>query len=78
MNTIKLYAGMTGEFEVLKTDAPENIVIDYIVACSNMTLPENDPELFFTEKGYHIEFLGCQYDDLEINFDKEIDIYDYI
>lgn len=78
MKTYKLYAGMTGEFEIIRTDAPESVVIDYIIACSDMELPENDPELFFTKKGYRIEFLGCQYDDIDINFDAEIDTYDYI
>ena len=78
MKTYNLYAGMTGDFEIIRTDAPKSVVIDHIMACSNMELPENDPELFFKEKGYYIEFLGCQYDDIEIGFDQEIDTYDYI
>lgn len=81
MKTYKLYAGMTGEFEILKTDAPEGVVVDYILASGNMNLPENDPEKFFTNHGYFVDFIACQYDDelsKEITVDQEIDIYDYI
>lgn len=81
MKIYKLYAGMTGEFEILKTDAPESVVIDYIIAASNANLPEDDPEKFFTDRGYYIDFLACQDDDEiadEIAIDQEIDVYDYI
>lgn len=79
----KLYGGMTGEFEVLKTNAPKEVVIEYIVSASNLTLPEDDPELFFTQKGYMVEFLWSQNDDLDDEVvdkvvDEEIDTYDYI
>ena len=79
--TYKLYAGMTGEFEILKTDAPESVVIDYIIAAGNVDLPEDDPEKFFTDRGHAVDFLACQdNDDLaeEIAVDQEIDVYDYI
>lgn len=53
--------------------------MEYIRACADMALPEDGPGLFFTEKGYRIEFLGCQYDDgLEVERDRKIDIDDYI
>lgn len=79
----KLYGGMTGEFEVLKTDAPREVVIEYIIAASDLTLPDDDPELFFEQKGYQVEFLWSQNDDLDDEVvdkvvDEEIDTYDYI
>ena len=81
MKTYKLYAGMTGEFEILNTNAPESVVIDYIVAAGNMDLPGDDPEKFFTDRGYSVDFFVCQDDDdlaEEIAVDQEIDVYDYI
>lgn len=81
MKTYKLYAGMTGEFEILNTNAPESVVIGYIIAAGNMDLPENDPENFFADRGYSVDFLACQDDDDiadEITVDQEIDVYDYI
>ena len=79
----KLYGGMTGEFEVLKTTAPREVVIEYIIAASDLTLPDDDPDLFFQQKGYAVEFLWCQDDDLDAELlekivDEEIDTYDYI
>lgn len=77
MKIYKLYAGMTGEFEILKTDAPEKIVIEYIQACITETLPNNDPNLFFAQKNYSVEFLACQFEDDIASIDQEIDVYDY-
>ena len=79
----KLYGGMTGEFEVLKTTAPREVVIEYIIAASDLTLPDGDPDLFFQQKGYAVQFLWCQDDDLDDELlekivDEEIDTYDYI
>lgn len=78
----KLYGGMTGEFEVLKTTAPREVVIEYIIAASNLTLPD-DPALFFSQREYEVEFLWSQNDDLDEEVldkvvDEEIDTYDYI
>lgn len=81
MKTYKLYAGMTCEFEILNTNAPESTVIDYIIAAGNMRLPDDDPEKFFMDRGYSVDFLACQDDDElaeEIAVDREIDVYDYI
>ena len=81
MKTYKLYAGMTGEFEILNTNAPESVVIGYIIAAGNMSLPDDDPEKFFVDRGYSVDFLACQDDDdlaEEIAVDQEIDVYDYI
>lgn len=78
----KLYGGMTGEFEVLKTTAPREVVIEYIIAASDLTLPD-DPALFFSQREYEVEFLWSQNDDLDEEVldkvvDEEIDTYDYI
>lgn len=78
MRTIKLYAGMTGEFEILRSDAPDSVIIQYIQACNTDILPENDPDLFFSLSGYFVQFLACQYDDCEeIEIDIEFDTYNY-
>lgn len=78
MNKVKIYAGMTGEYEIIETDAPKETIIEYIITCSNGTLPDDDPKKFFEERGFCIDFLACQYDDLEIKCDYELDSYDYI
>lgn len=78
-NKVKIFAGMTNEYEILETDAPKETIIEYIIAGSNSTLPDNDPEKFFEQRGFYIDFLGCQYDDLEeIKCDYELNMYDYI
>lgn len=80
MKNYKIYAGMTGEFEIIRTDAPESVVIEYAQACARDMLPENDPDLFFSQKGYRVDFLASQDDDELVEnlpVDKEIDMYDY-
>lgn len=78
LRTYKLYAGMTGEFEILKTNADYNTVVGYIQAAENEMLPNNDPVKFFTSQGFSAEFIACQYDDdFNETIDIEIDIYNY-
>lgn len=80
MKNYKLYAGLTQEFEIFRTDAPESVAIEYARACANNTLPENDPDLFWKQTGYSVKFLACQDDDDiadSIPIDCEIDMYDY-
>lgn len=80
MKNYKLYAGLTQEFEILRTDAPEDVVIEYARECVRGTLPENDPDLFWEQAGYSVKFLACQDDDDIkdiIPVDCEIDMYDY-
>ena len=76
----KLYAGLTGEFEIFRTDAPESVVIEYAGKYVRGTLPGNDPDLFWEQTGYSVKFLACQDDDDIkdiIPVDCEIDLYDY-
>ena len=80
MKIYKIYGGMTGEYEIFRTDAPENVVIEYVWSCANDMLPDNDPNLFFEKRGYKVDFFACQYsDDKEegLTVDKKIDMYDY-
>lgn len=78
LRTYKLYAGMTGEFEILRTDADYHTVIGYIQAAENEMLPDNDPVKFFAIQGFSAEFIACQYDDdFQDPIDIEIDIYNY-
>lgn len=73
---IKLYAGMTGEYEVISTNAPDELIIRQMTA----TMQSNDinnPYGLIEEAGYTVDVLGCQddYDDGEIVVDKEFDYY---
>ena len=80
---IKLYAGMTGEFEIIKTNATNEVI--------ELQLEENgerwengdnieDPYDIIKSRGFKVICLGCQddiYED-EICIDADFDYYDYI
>lgn len=79
---IKISAGMTGEFEVIKTDAVDRIIEKQLAI--NSILEEegkviDDPYGIIKEYGYKIDLVGCQDNiDLdEIIIDVEFDYYDY-
>lgn len=83
--TIKITAGMTQEFEIISTNAPDNVIktqLMYISTCEEegKTVPENPYEII--EKfGYSVNCLGCQ-DDFDsdtlknVVIDAEFDYYD--
>lgn len=80
--TIKISAGMTGEFEVIKTDATDEVIEKQLA--ENSKLEEkgkviDDPYGIIKDYGYKIDLVGCQDDiDLEeIKIDVEFDYYDY-
>lgn len=83
MQTIKLMAGMTNEYEIIKTDAPINLINQQLR--QNNELQESlkagyfDPYLLLTESGYEVEIIGCQddFDQQEIEIDIELDYYNY-
>ena len=83
--TVKITAGMTQEFEVISTNAPDNVIrtqLMYISTCEEegKTVPEN-PYGMIEEFGYVVNVLGCQDDfdseDMETAIiDAEFDYYD--
>ena len=79
---VKISAGMTGEFEVIKTDATDETIEKQLA--ENSILEEegkviDDPYGIIKEYGYKIDLVGRQDDiDLdEIEIDAEFDYYDY-
>ena len=73
---IRLYAGMTSEYEIISTNAPDELIIQQMAA----TIQSNDidnPYEIIEEAGYTVNVLGCQddYDDGEIAVDIEFDYY---
>ena len=83
--TIKITAGMTQEFEVIWTNAPDHIIkaqLMYIAACEEegKQVPEN-PYGMIEEFGYVVNLIGNQ-DDLSAEdmedaiIDAEFDYYD--
>lgn len=79
---IKISAGMTGEFEVIKTDATDEIIEKQLAENSRLEEEEkviDNPYGIIKEHGYKIDLVGCQDDiDLdEIVIDVEFDYYDY-
>lgn len=84
--TIKITAGMTQEYEVISTNAPDNVIktqLMYISACEEegRTVPQN-PYGIIEEFGYVVNVLGCQdnfdSEDMETAiFDAEFDYYDF-
>ena len=84
--TIKITAGMTQEFEIISTDAPNHVIkaqLMYISACEEegKQVPEN-PYGMIEEFGHTVNVLGCQDDfsseDLEAAIiDEEFDYYEF-
>jgi hypothetical protein len=79
---VKLYGGMTGEYEVIKTNAPDSVIKANIVYDRNMTeqeMKEND-KLYsvILAMGYIVECLGCQgdFDEKEMKYDAKFDWYE--
>ena len=83
--TIKITAGMTQEFEIIWTNAPDQVIkaqLMYIVACEEegKQVPEN-PYGMIEEFGYVVNVIGNQdnltTEDLEdVIIDAEFDYYD--
>lgn len=80
---IKISAGMTGEFEIIKTDATDEVIEKQLA--ENSRLEEegkviDDPYGIIKEHGYKIDLVGSQ-DDIELDeviIDFEFDYYDYM
>lgn len=83
--TVKITAGMTQEFEIISTNAPDHIIkaqLMYISACEEegKEVAEN-PYNMIEEFGYTVNLIGCQ-DNFDIEdmetaiIDAEFDYYD--
>lgn len=82
--TIKITAGMTQEFEIISTDAPDYVIkaqLTYNNACEEEGKTIENPYYVIEELGYTANCLGCQDDfdseDMETSIiDAEFDYYD--
>lgn len=83
MQTIKLYSGMTGEYEVIRTNAPITLLekqlrINNKLQDNNQLI--NDPYVLLTSKGYKVELVASCIDSIELDtlqIDHELDYYNY-
>ena len=83
MKTVKLYAGMTGEYEVIRTNAPKELIEQQLT--KNNVLEENNktvinPYDLLEQNGYTVELVCSCIDDIDLNtitIDYEFDYYDY-
>lgn len=77
---IKITAGMTGEFEIISTNAPDQLIEkqlkDNIKREENLKPIEN-PYGIIEKEGYTVNLIGCHSIDEEPTIDKEFDYYDY-
>jgi len=80
---IKISAGMTEEYEVIQTTAPDEVIIEQLKENNRLSeegiLIENPYEVIEAH-GFSVECIGCQDDDElldEIEIDAEFDSYDY-
>lgn len=82
--TIKITAGMTQEFEIISTDAPDYVIkaqLTYNNAYEEEGKEIENPYYVIEELGYKVNCLGCQDDfdseDMETAIiDAEFDYYD--
>ena len=75
MRNIKIYGGMTGEFEVFQADAPDEEIEKYL-----RVYADSVPYKPLTNKGYYADSISCHYDfdDGMPRIDAEFDLYDYM
>lgn len=79
---VKLSAGMTMEFEIIKTNAPDSVIManmTYISACQEDMEDIDNPYAVIESMGYEVELIGNQdtMDSDEVVVDKEFDYYEY-
>ena len=84
--TIKITAGMTQEFEIIWTDAPNELIEKQLTYNGKMEIEGKiikNPYGIIEENGYTVNALGSNdsmtYEDLEeVIIDEEFDYYDYM
>lgn len=80
--TVKLSAGMTMEFEIIRTNAPDSVIManmTYVSACQENMEDIDNPYAVIEAMGYEVELIGCQdtLDSNEVIVDAEFDYYEY-
>ena len=75
MRTIKIYSGMSEEYEIIRTNAPDQIIEEQL-----KEYYDSEPYKLLIDAGYTVDLIGCQYDfdDCLPEIDKEFDLYNYI
>lgn len=75
MRTIKIFSGMSGEYEIIRTDAPDQTIEGQL-----KSYYDGEPYELLTSAGYTVDVVGCQYDfdDGLPEIDKGFDLYDYV
>ena len=65
MRIIKISAGMSGEFELIRTNAPDDIIENQLIRNTKKAeecIPIHNPYVFLEKNGYSVEIMGCQDD----------------
>lgn len=75
MRTVKIFPGMSDEYEIIRTDAPDQIIEEQL-----KVYYDGEPYELLTSAGYTVDVVGCQYDfdDGLPETDTEFDLYNYI
>lgn len=75
MRTIKIYSGMAEEYEIIRTDAPNQVIEEQL-----KRYYDGEPYELLTNAGYTVDMIGCQYDfaDGLPKMNKSFDLYDYV
>lgn len=82
MQTIKLYAGMTNECEVISTNAPISLLEQQLIINNIQQELSSiiNPYELLNSKGYIVNIICSSEDSIDldtIEIDKELDYYDY-
>lgn len=74
MRIIKIFSGMSGEYEIIRTDAPDTAIEEQL-----KKYYDGEPYELLTNAGYTVDEIGCQYDfdDGLPEIDKDFDLYGY-
>lgn len=77
---IKFISGMTDEYEIIRTDAPKNVIEKQLI--DTVTKEEHgetikNPYGIIEEAGYNVEFISSNMDSIEISDNEISEIYDY-
>ena len=79
---VKISAGMTMEYEIISTNAPDKLIEVQLTENSNKQengIAITNPYNIIQANGYIVKVMGCQddFDDNEIEIDAEFDYCEY-
>ena len=77
---VKIYAGRTGEYEIIQTNAPDETIEKQLIA--NNAIEQrghtiSDPYLMIRAEGYVCNVMGVHDDLVKVSIDREFDSYNY-